>query len=675
MRKGFYSQFAFDSLCKNRRWYLPYALACTLMQAMLYIIAALAGHPGLGNMMGGSTLGMFLMFGIWVIAIFAAIFLKYTHNFLMKQRRSEFGLYHVLGMEKRHVARILAMESLLVALGTVVVALGLGILLNKLALVALVRLLGAEIPLGFRVSVPAIRLSVIIFGVIHLLLYASAVWQLRRASAVDLLKSSQSGEREPKARWLLAILGVAVLAGGYVISIVTKEPLLAIPLFFLAVVLVIAGTYLLFMAGSIAWLKLMQRRKGYYYRTRHFIGISGMLHRMKQNAAGLASICILSTMVLVTVSATTSLYLGMQDNLELLYPRAYGVQMNLRPGEFSGEAMLLTGAQSLEEEIARRGGSLENPLYFQSFQYESDGAGGQYLPAEGAAGYAVTVACLEDYNAMSGGSLTLQEGQALICTTKADISGGESIRILGSTYQIAGTIQDKAAKILFCNNTIYAGIGVVVPSRQAVDGLYGELLRTGQTASMMFQYFFDAPGLLPVDEDRNGLENTLLDVMQVNGLQDAAPEYDGLMVQFGSRAYDGQNYAAIFAGLFFAGIFLSAMFLMATILIIYYKQISEGLQDVRRFAIMKKVGLSDREIRSSIRSQVMTVFFLPLITAGIHCAFSFPIINRMLAILSMTNTAGFLTCMGTCFGVFALIYVLVYTVTARAYYRIVSCQG
>lgn len=671
MRKGFYSRFALDSLRKNKRWYLPYALACILMQAMLYIIAALADHPGLGIMMGGTTLGMFLFFGIWVVAIFSAIFLTYTHGFVMKQRRSEFGLYHVLGMEKRHIARILLMETLLVAAGTMVAALAVGIALNKLALLGLVRLLGAEIPLGFRVSMQAIKLCVTIFGVIHLLLFLGGVWSLRKANAVDLLGSSRTGEREPKARWLLAALGVLTVAVGYYISVVTEDPVMAIALFFVAVVLVIVGTYLLFIAGSTAWLKLMQKRKGYYYKTRHFINVSGMLYRMKQNAAGLASICVLSTMVLVTVSATTSLYLGMQDNLELLYPREYGVQIHLRPGEFSSEAFLLNGAQSLEEEVTRRGGAVENPLYFQTIQYPSVLRDGAYMPVEEEeAVYAISAACLEDYNAMTGGNLSLRDDQALVFTGAKTVYSADTINVLGQTYTVTDCVQDEAAQIMFLNNSVYEGIGVVVPTRQALQDLYTTLRQFDgmEALTWVTQYFFDAPGLLPMDEEGQAM----LEVMQANGLDEAAPGYDMLMLQFVSRAGDGLNYAAIFAGLFFAGIFLSVMFLLATILIIYYKQISEGLQDARRFEIMKKVGLSDKEIRRSIHSQVMTVFFLPLLTAGLHCAFSFPIIDRMLAVLSMTNTRGFVICMALCFAAFAVIYVLVYTITARAYYQVVS---
>ncbi len=687
MRKGYFTRFALESLRKNKRYYAPYILTCVVMEAMLYIIAALADHPGMGTMVGGDSLSMFLHMGTIIILIFAFLFQLFTHNFLMKQRRSEFGLYHVLGMEKRHVGRIIGTETLILAVVCHVLGLFFGILLNKLALLGLMRLLGETMPLGFRISARALVVALVAFSLFHLVLFVISLVRLRLSSAIALLRSGQMGEKEPRARWILAILGALCLAGGYYISVTTENPLEAVLLFFLAVMLVIFGTFLLFTAGSIAWLKLMKSRKNYYYQPRHFITVSGMLYRMKQNAASLATICILSTMVLVTLSATTSLYLGAEDTVNQLTPRQYKLEVATGGTAEGMDEFLSRGRLALDEYLAEEGLTPENRLHYLRFSGGGTRHGDSFTLDDVTNlddnAYWLAFLCLEDYNRAAGTDLRLEPDQVLLYQNRRGLYDEAAIELLGRRYTVAGRVEDEPAETLFASSSLFYGqLGIVFPSRTEMLDFYRDFWSVvAEDGSYSFDeglrefYHFDLPGVGTADmELLEEMENLAVTAPYFGEEAGEQIPYEFLSANVDSHAMLLANSMGLYAGLFFVGIFLSLLFAMATILMIYYKQISEGLQDARRFAIMQQVGLSLEEIRRSIRSQVMTVFFLPLVTAGIHCAFAFPILSRLLSVLYMSNTLGFIRCMLFCFAGFALLYVLVYGLTARVYYNIVSTR-
>lgn len=574
MRKhGFYARLAVQNMRKNGKYYLPYLLTCIGAAAMFYTMFFLSENEGVNAMQGASYVMMMLGFGAGVIGIFSAILLFYTNSFLMKRRKKELGLYNILGMGKRHIARFLLWETVYTAGIGIAGGLGVGILLSKLMLLILCAILGAGVPFGFFVSGQGILWTAIAFSAIFLLCLLANLARIGKAQPIELLRGGNAGDREPKTRWLLASLGAATLIAGYVMALMVKTPLSALGLFFVAVILVIVGTYFLFVAGSIAVLKMLRRNKGYYYQTRHFIAVSGMLHRMKRNGAGLATVCILSTMVLVTISTTACLYLGAREMLDMMYPR--DVQLVMRQ---SDQESMYQMADAVEEDAARLGVEIEDLAWMCYYPGEDDLGNSQYI----------------------GDKLT-------------QYRDGEILGEAGQDYP----------------PTAYVGFNVAGGS--APDALIEALHGRFNSGNFHFQ-------------------SAYLD------------ERDEMA---------GETYGML-GGFFFIGLLLGFLFLMATALIIYYKQVSEGYEDVAGFHIMQQVGMSEKEVRGSIHSQIMTVFFLPLFAAALHIAFAFNMITRMLAIFSLTNIGLFaLCCLGT-FLAFAIIYAAIYGWTAKAYYQIVK---
>ena len=538
MNRHFFRKLAAGNIRKNASTYLPYIITCVVTTAIYYMVKSLSLNPGLEQMMGADTLAYTMYLGSWITAIFAFIFLFYTNSFLMKRRKKEFGVFNILGMEKRHLARTLAWETLYVTLLSLTLGLVLGIALDKIMFLVIARVVGGDISLGFFVSPRAIVGTVELFAVIFLLIWLHSVRQIHVANPIELLRDSRAGEREPKTRWLMAILGALCVGIGYYIAITTKNPITSIMAFFVAVLLVIAGTYMLFAAGSIALLKMLKKNKKFYYKTNHFTSVSGMIYRMKQNAVGLANICILSTMVLVMISATSSLMLGVEDIIHTRYPYQFTV-----------------------------------------YSDETDPASSQFI-----------------------------------------------------------VVRDEEIPWLYeCQKEALGDIA---------------------NAPRLF-YGFN----VNVDDDR---QEALFAKLEERLAQ---MEFQGTVE---SSAEARVSFVGLYGGFFFLGIFLGTLFVAATVLIIYYKQISEGYDDRERFVIMQKVGMSHQEVKASIHSQVLTVFFLPLLVAGCHVAAAFPLISKLLAIMNLLNTGLYVACTVGCFLIFAVMYVLIYLLTARTYYRIVS---
>ncbi len=661
MSKSFYFKLAAENIKKNSKTYIPFMLTCIITIAMFYIILSLSGNPGIAAMRGASFITMFMSIGSVTVGIFAVIFLFYTNSFLIKRRKKEFGLYNILGMEKRHISVVVFIEIFYTAAISLIIGLPGGILLDKLMYLIISRLLNVEVTLGFYVSVESLIASVIFFGAIFFFIFLNTLRQICFSNPIELLKGESMGEREPKTRWLMTVLGVGCLGAGYYISVTTRDIASAFMLFFLAVILVILGTYMLFTAGSVFILKTLRKNKRYYYKTKHFISVSGLIYRMKQNAAGLANICILSTMVLVMISSTSCLMMGMDEILKENFP--YDLTLEVRRAYWSedSEEKLSQFDEAVdiiteyEKEISRA-----DFLYVMDFVgYFQDGK----VSFEGTSSpYFLCFVTAEDYNKAFGGELVLKKGEIAAAPLNKDDANfnSESINLFG----IECKIKEKADYFYAHNgdnNVIAEKAAIILSDIDAMHELsdkyreFYEISESGYRGDKVININFTAN-----DEKRH------------NAILSDLAEKTGDFVLLTSRADGKYNFLDLYGGLFFLGLFLGTLFIMAAVLIIYYKQISEGYDDKKRFEIMQNVGLSKGEVRASIHSQVLTVFFLPLVMAGIHMTAAFPILKSLLEGMGMTKTWLFLSCTAVSFLIFAVFYVIVYLLTARSYYKIVS---
>lgn len=661
MSKSFYFKLAAENIKKNSKTYIPFMLTCIITIAMFYIILSLSGNPGIAAMRGASFITMFMSIGSVTVGIFAVIFLFYTNSFLIKRRKKEFGLYNILGMEKRHISVVVFIEIFYTAAISLIIGLPGGILLDKLMYLIISRLLNVEVTLGFYVSVESLIASVIFFGAIFFFIFLNTLRQICFSNPIELLKGESMGEREPKTRWLMTVLGVGCLGAGYYISVTTRDIASAFMMFFLAVILVILGTYMLFTAGSVFILKTLRKNKRYYYKTKHFISVSGLIYRMKQNAAGLANICILSTMVLVMISSTSCLMMGMDEILKENFP--YDLTLEVRRAYWSedSEEKLSQFDEAVdiiteyEKEISRA-----DFLYVMDFVgYFQDGK----VSFEGTSSpYFLCFVTAEDYNKAFGGEIVLKKGEIAAAPLNKDDANfnSESINLFG----IECKIKEKADYFYAHNgnNNVIAEKAIIILSdidtMHELSDKYCELYgisENGYRGDKVININFSA------NEER-----------QHNVILSDLAEKTGEFVTLTSRADGKYNFLDLYGGLFFLGLFLGTLFIMAAVLIIYYKQISEGYDDKKRFEIMQNVGLSKGEVRASIHSQVLTVFFLPLVMAGIHMTAAFPILKSLLEGLGMTQIWLFLSCTAVSFLVFAVFYIVVYLLTARSYYKIVS---
>ncbi len=660
MRRGFFARLAAGNIKKNGNTYFPYILTCVVTVTLYYIVKSLSLNPGLEEMAGDQTLISLMEMGTRIIGLFALIFLFYTNSFLLKRRKKEFGVFHILGLGKRHLAKTLAWESLYAFFISMAGGLLFGMALDKLMFLLIAKIVRAEVSLGFFVSAKAIWSTVRLFAVIFLLIFLNAVRQIQVATPVSLLQDSQAGEREPKTKWLSALLGFLCVGTGYYLAITTKNPISSIYIFFIAATLVVVGTYLLFTAGSIAFLKLLRSSKSYYYRTGHFISVSGMIYRMKQNAVGLANICILSTMVLVMISATSSLMIGIDDVVNSRYPYDF-VVYSREDTEERSEA-LYARVRELQQE---QGLSVTDEVEYSYLVFSAMQEGNSFrvsrenvlLDADKIVNlYVIT---LDEYNGATGANASLSDGEILLYDSQGGYNA-PSLKLFDREYQVKAVLDDFPGKGLMAAN-IASSYFLVVPGQQEMDAIYAkqkEALTNIASEPDSF-YAFDTDA---AQEEQRAFAAALLDLMQ-NGELKGSPD---------SKVDADAIYLKLYGGFFFLGLFLGVLFLMAAVLIIYYKQISEGFEDRERFAIMRKVGLSRREVRAAIRSQVLTVFFLPLLMAGVHVAAAFPLMSRLLALLYLSNTKLYMACTAVSFLVFAAFYVIVYLLTARTYYRIVS---
>lgn len=681
MRSSLYPRLAMQSIRSNRKFYLPYVLALLGDVAAIYIMSALMNDPGVKDMTPGRPNGymyvsIFMAIGKVIAYLFSAIFVLYINGFLMKQRKKELGLYNILGMGKGHIAVVLAIETVYIGVLGIGGGIAAGLILHKLVSLILHRLIGMPVPFGFYVSWSGMAQTAALFAVLLALTLLANLNKVRVSKPIELLQGGQVGEREPKTRWVMTLLGVAALGAGYYIAIAAQTGVDALAAYFLAVGLVIIGTYCLFTAVSIFVLKALRRNKRFYYRTSHFIGISGMLYRMKQNAVGLANICVLCTMVMVMVSGTLSLYLGTADMVDERYPGDINVEVGYDPNAedpFDPEAMLRAQTGFVESRgVAVSSAETRCELTFGAGR-RSDGSFTTDRFSEGTVGAVVSMSFITEagYTAVTGETLGLGPGEAAAYNVPGDTltirwDSREEGRELGrTTYPIVKRLG---------SNPCYAAsivqmVTVVVPDDAALNEIYerqAEVYREALSAMTWSAYLkadCDGETLLELEEQyQEAVEDSVF--------------FEGTGM-FGYCRWDlrseGEKEAYGLAGGFlFLGIFLGFIFLMATVLIIYYKQISEGYEDKERFEIMQKVGLSRGEVKRSIHSQILMVFFLPIAVASIHIAFDFNMVEKLLTLFYLHNTTLTALCtLGTVL-VFFLTYGAVYLLTARTYYRIVE---
>ena len=677
MKGGFYIRLAKDGIMKNRKLYFPYILTCICMIMMFYIIYYLGFSADFTSVRGGDMLQSFLMLGVFVIAIFSLIFLYYTNSFLIRRRRKEFGLYNILGMGKRNLVKILVWENVLTAALSIVSGLLLGIVFSKLAELAALRILGGKTGFAIRVEMKPIIVTAVLFLGIFLLIMLRMIFYIFRLRPVEMLKSENVGEKPPKANWILALIGVALLAGAYYLAVAVIDPLSAMLMFFIAVVMVIIATYLLFISGSVALCKLLQKNNKYYYKTKHFVSLSSMIYRMKRNGAGLASICILSTMVLVTLSSTVCLYAQTEDGIQKRYP--HDITMEFTSDDYSETEPYKEIVSEVLSEYGEKAEKVEDfHLYSTAgFQYGDEFRLSMADYSDTGTGdiesiRSVYMISLEDYNRLTGESREMADDELLLYPFKADYDydrisiagfGTWNVELLEQQPFPVGRAQANAEGSYFI---VVKDLSVI----QQIEEYRNSLAQ--EDDSLIVTYIEESYGfdLACDDEKQTEIYNTILERIGALTSQENGVDYPHYFID--SKAGGRIDYIAINGGLFFLGVLLGAVFLFGTVLIMYYKQISEGYEDQDRFNILMKVGMTRKEVKQSINSQVLTVFFLPLITAGIHLAFAYPLISKILLLMSATEESLLILVTVCCYLVFALFYVIVYIITSKGYYTIVS---
>lgn len=628
---------------------------------MYYMVSSLSMNPNMMNMIGGDVMQQILSLGIYVITVFAVIFLFYTNSFLIKRRKREFGLFNILGMEKKHLSIVIALESMIVFLVSMVLGIGIGILLDKAFYLLIAKMLNASIALGFYISYQSIVNSIILFFIIFLLMYVFSLIQINLSNPIELLHGDQHGEKEPKTKWLLALIGLICLGTGYYMSVSIQDPVTAFAFFMVAVILVVIGTYMLFTAGSIVILKLLRKNKRYYYKTNHFISVSNMIYRMKQNAVGLGNICILSTMVLVMLSTTISLWVGMNDIIETRFPRDITVSIN---SVDSNQALYTI--DDMNYAIEQAGIQTEDELVYRTLSVSAFNQGNTYtfgnenMSLQDISNVVVLYfITLDDYNRTEGTNVSLAPDEVLVFPSGKQFDH-KTIDIASNTFKVNGILDSIKADSNYSAN-LQNSMFVIVDS---MDTLF-------MIDDLQKQAYGDNASYIHTSYDFNLSKSEEMSVKEATDALIANYPGDTTYMMVDTQEGNYEDLLSLYASFLFIGIFLSFLFIMATVLIMYYKQITEGYEDKKRFEIMQKVGLNKREVKKTINSQVLTVFFLPLVVAAIHIVFAFPMIEKMLRLLYLDNTNLYIMTTVICFGVFALVYVLIYFLTSKVYYGIV----
>ena len=667
-----YRKLAFTNIKNNGSLYLPYIISGMVTVAMFYIMMFLNNSKGLEKIYGSSYLTSIMALGVGTIAVFSYIFIFYTNSFIIKRRKKEIGVYNILGMEKRHIAKLMGIETVTVALIAIIGGIVTGILFSKLSIMLLYKILAVKETIKFEINFSTIINTLIVFGILYALTLVYNMMQIKLANPIELLRSGNVGEKEPKSKWLMTIIAVGCLAVAYYISFTTKNPLKVLSLFFVAVLLVIVGTYLLFIAGSIVFLKMLRKNKKFYYNKKHFAAVSGMIYRMKQNAGGLASICILSTMVLVIIASTVSMYIGLDDELKTRYPMEAVTYVDYHKVDDNVDSVRDHIRQIIEDE----GRTITDEKTYEYFnmmtnQYDNrlEKTSENDILENGTYVNIVTkdALCeLEDTFDEKDIPELADNSVAVYGTKKYNY---DSINIMGREFDVKESKYYKIKKAAYISSCFTNEYYIVVNNMDTLTQLFNLQKEVYGDRAFTFRNTigFDFDGTKQQKINCTKKINQYL-------VSDAEKEIGNGTAYVEGRAENEEAVYTLYGGIFFLGIFLGTMFLMVTVMIIFYKQTSEGYDDKERYEIMEKVGMSNAEVKKSIQSQVRMVFFLPIVTAAIHVAAAFPMLRRLLVMFNLTDTQLMIECMIGTLLVFLVIYYLVFKLTSRTYYKIVGNQ-
>lgn len=667
-----YRKLAFTNIKNNGSLYLPYIISGMVTVAMFYIMMFLNNSKGLEKIYGSSYLTSIMALGVRTIAVFSYIFIFYTNSFIIKRRKKEIGVYNILGMEKRHIAKLMGIETVTVALIAIIGGIVTGILFSKLSIMLLYKILAVKETIKFEINFSTIINTLIVFGILYALTLVYNMMQIKLANPIELLRSGNVGEKEPKSKWLMTIIAVGCLAVAYYISFTTKNPLKVLSLFFVAVLLVIVGTYLLFIAGSIVFLKMLRKNKKFYYNKKHFAAVSGMIYRMKQNAGGLASICILSTMVLVIIASTVSMYIGLEDELKTRYPMEAVTYVDYHKVDDNVDSVRDHIRQIIEDE----GRTITDEKTYEYFnmmtnQYDNrlEKTSENDILENGTYVNIVTkdALCeLEDTFDEKDIPELADNSVAVYGTKKYNY---DSINVMGREFDVKESKYYKIKKDAYISSSFTNEYYIVVNNMDTLTQLFNLQKEVYGDRAFTFRNTigFDFDGTKQQKINCTKKINQYL-------VSDAEKEIGNGTAYVEGRAENEEAVHTLYGGIFFLGIFLGTMFLMVTVMIIFYKQTSEGYDDKERYEIMEKVGMSNAEVKKSIQSQVRMVFFLPIVTAAIHVAAAFPMLRRLLVMFNLTDTQLMIECMIGTLLVFLVIYYLVFKLTSRTYYKIVGNQ-
>lgn len=667
MNKKLYIKLAYNNIKKDKNSFFPFLISVVTMAGVFYMLTSIWLRTGKDAFYGADNMEIVLHMGVIVTAMLSMGIVFYTNSFLMKRRTKELGLYNILGMEKKHIGHVVFWEIVIIAISGVILGLVAGVLLSRLMFLILLKMIGLKQILEFHVSAKAIGLTAGLFAGVFVLDIIYNRIHIARLKPIDMLQSNKQGEKEPKVKWLLVLLGAVCLGVGYYIAITTKNPIAAMSNFFIAVLLVIIGTYCLFIAVSILLLKMLKHNKDFYFHPTHFITISDMMYRMKQNAVGLANICIFSTAVLIVLSTTVSLFVGIDDEIRTRYPRNVQAAFYLKEKDLEQASDTEKKIDDyFQQQIQNSNVTIEGLRKF--YQWETVGIkegnritlDEEEYTAENLA--ILTVMLDKQYNDLFGTDYQAQKGKGiLLCEEKRNFPADSREIIIGNTVyplQSVGTgIRNSIAESGYGMNIL-----VLVSDLEEFSGLVHQVMgeKMEKEKGINYQYQFDLKGN---EKEKKTFCEKIEDTIKKTALPDNYVE-DSISGR--------KNAMAIYAGLLFIGIFIGILFLIATVLIIYYKQISEGFEDRNNFLILQKVGLSKQEVKKIINSQMKMVFYLPILVAVVHIIAAFPLVKRMLLMLNLANVPLFIGCtIGTAI-VFFLFYTVVYRLTSGVYYRIVN---
>jgi putative ABC transport system permease protein len=672
MNNQFYLKMAAENIRKNWRMYLPFIISSISTIMMTYIILAMSNNSGLAQIPGGNNLQTILFMGYVVLMLFSTVFLLYMHSFLMKNRKREFGVYNILGMDKRHIMKLFTFEMIYVSVFSLLIGLVAGTIFNKVCILLIRYMMDASVSLGFEFSLQAVMWTIGFFVLIFVLILAGSIFQIRLANPIELLKSGNVGEKEPKTKIVLSIIGFLLIAVSYYLALTIQSPIQGIILAFLAVIAVMLGTYLLFTTGSIAILKMLKNNKNYYYQSSHFIPVSGMIYRMKKNAVGLANITVLSVCVIILFSIAGAVFITSDSAVNTQYPSDFISEVDM-PGDEEVDS----------ETVRSEMGELIDRTAYETNTEVTDYSSHAYLTIpmfKRDGGFEVTTDVYsvqgnerpsslymtdqENYNQLTGEDISLDDDEVYIHGL-TEAYNEESLSLMDEHFT-ATQMNDMTQFSIGSETESELGdiYYVIVPDMSTLKDIEAQqqnILGNLSQSIVMFSEVHLSEGTNDEEEVAFG------DRMQTN-MDNAGMD----VINSDTKVEAGGKMQALRSGVLFISLNLAILLLLMTVLIIYYKQTSEAYDDRERFSIMQKVGLEQSEIKKAIKSQILLVFFLPVIVTVAHITAFSLLMKKAMVLIMLNEVSLFPIAIIVSFLIFFIIYVIIYQITAKVYYNIVK---